>query len=130
MRKVSLLTAILLMCAAWALAQNTPTSGSSGTAQAGDSSANATTIEGCLSGSSGSYTLTDASGKTYQLQGDTSKLSDEVGHQVRIHGSEASASTGSSGAAGSSGSTSASASSGTQFNVTSVKKVADTCSNK
>lgn len=126
MKRLSLLTAILLLSAAWAVAQSTPPSGSSGSAQAGNSSASS--IEGCLAGSAGNYTLTDASGKTYQLQGDTSKLSDEVGHQVRIHGTEASAGMGASG--GAAGSSSASSSSGTPFNVTSVKKVADTCSNK
>src|SRR5262249_37852319 len=59
-------------------------------------------IEGCLAGSAGNFTLTDTAGKTWQLAGDTSKLSDHVGHQVRITGSEAG------GAAGSAGSPSGS----------------------
>lgn len=132
MRKVSLFTAVLFLSAAWALAQTTPSSSSSSSAQAGTStSSNETMIEGCLSGSAGSYTLTDSSGKIYQLQGDTSKLSDEVGHQVRVHGSEASSASGTTGNAGSSaGNSAAGTSGGTNFNVTSVKKVADTCSNK
>src|SRR5712672_2776143 len=46
----------------------------------------ANSIEGCLSGSAGNWTLTDQSGKTWQLAGDTSKLSEHVGHQVRIVG--------------------------------------------
>jgi hypothetical protein len=45
-------------------------------------------IEGCLAGASGSFTLTDSSGKTYQLAGDTAKLGEHVGHTVRISGSE------------------------------------------
>src|SRR5438270_13619355 len=51
------------------------------------SSDSSNSIEGCLSGSAGNWTLTDQSGKTWQLAGDTSKLSDHVGHQVRITGS-------------------------------------------
>lgn len=49
------------------------------------------TIEGCLAGSSGNFTLTDSSGKTYQLAGDTTKLSEHVGHTIRISGSQKSA---------------------------------------
>jgi hypothetical protein len=50
--------------------------------------------------------LTDQSGKTWQLAGDTSKLSDHVGHQVRIMGTDnsGSASGSSSGSMGSSAS--------------------------
>ena len=43
-------------------------------------------MEGCLLGANGSYTLTDAAGTAYQLQGDTSKLSKHVGHEVQITG--------------------------------------------
>jgi hypothetical protein len=73
------------------------------------------TIEGCVHGSSGSFTLTDTSGKLYQLTGDTGKLGDHVGHQVRITGSAESASA-----------------SGTEaaqptFTVKKVKMIASTC---
>src|SRR5262249_42188599 len=59
-------------------------------------------VEGCVSGSAGNYTLTDASGKTYQLAGDTSKLADHVGHQVRVTGDDGGGASGaaSSGATG------------------------------
>jgi hypothetical protein len=69
---------------------STTTTTSQTTQTSSSSDANAQTIEGCLSGSAGNFTLTDQSGKTYQLAGDTSKLSDHVGHQVRITGSEGS----------------------------------------
>src|SRR6185503_18835522 len=72
------------------------------------SSASGNSIEGCLSGSAGNWTLTDQSGKTYQLSGDTSKLSDHVGHQIRVTGTDnsSSASNSSSGSMGSSPSSS------------------------
>jgi hypothetical protein len=130
MRKLFLLSAFVLLLSAWVVAQATAPMGGSSQSS---SNANETSITGCLSGSGGSYTLTDASGKTYQLQGDTSKLSDEVGHQVRVKGSEASASAaGSPGTSPSSGSSasssSAGSSAGVQFNVSSVKKISDSCS--
>jgi uncharacterized protein DUF5818 len=77
-------------------------------------------VEGCLQGSDGNFTLTDSSGTTYQLAGDTSKLTEHVGHEVRIKGSTSGA--GSSGAG-------ASASAGGQQTLTveSVKHVAKTC---
>jgi hypothetical protein len=85
--------------------------------QTGKDAANAATgnVEGCVGGSAGSYTLTDSSGKTYQLSGDTSGLSDHVGHDVKVSGSMAAAS-----AAG-----------GTPtINVKKVKMVSATCPNK
>jgi hypothetical protein len=77
--------------------------------------------------------LTDQSGKTWQLSGDTSKLSDHVGHQVRISGTDNSSSASSSGSAGtspSSSATGAGASSGSQptFTVQKVKMISSTCS--
>lgn len=131
MRKLFLLSAFVLLLSAWVVAQATSPMGSS--APQSSSNANETSITGCLSGSGGSYTLTDASGKTYQLTGDTSKLSDEVGHQVRVKGGEASASAGagSPGTTPPSGSSASSSSGGSsagmQFNVSSVKKIADSC---
>ena len=138
MRKASLITAILLLSAVWAVAQTSPSSSSpsttpdtssqqstspsstspsstspSSTSPSSTSSGQSTTpdtsstttqttttqttqtssdngnsIEGCLSGSAGNWSLTDQSGKTWQLAGDTSKLSDHVGHQVRITGTD------------------------------------------
>jgi hypothetical protein len=93
-----------------------------------------TSIEGCLSGSAGNWTLTDQSGKTYSLAGDTSKLSDHVGHQVRIMGTDnsgsASSSGSASGASSPSGASGASSAGGSQstFTVKKVKMISSTCS--
>lgn len=126
MRKIMLLS-VLLLGASWAVAQNsaapgqndpqnTPTQSGSTHAMAG-----AHTVEGCLSGSNGKYTLTDKEGKTYDLTGDTSKLADHVGHEVKITGTEGS---------GSASSTSSQmGSSGASLEVSSVKHVSKTCKN-
>jgi len=151
MRKMFSLTAVLLLSSACMLAQNAAAqAGSSNSSQTGSNANNEVTIEGCLSGSAGNYTLTDNSGKSYQLQGETSKLSDQVGHQVQIKGTKtasvsattpsgdtASATTDSSGSNASSStaskpSDSASNPSGTasaaiQFNVSGVEKLSDSC---
>lgn len=146
MTKSVLLMLTFLCCSAWMLAQSTPQSGSSpestnpssqtGSATSGgqtgsDAQSSAMsgseTIQGCLMGSSGSYTLTDSSGNQYQLEGNTAKLATHVNKQVEIRGSEASA--GSSATA-----TGASAASGTgaakMFKVRSVKKISDSCASK
>ncbi|MGB8130296.1 MAG: hypothetical protein WCG81_10935, partial [Candidatus Angelobacter sp.] len=87
------------------------------------------------------WTLTDQSGKTWQLAGDTSKLSDHVGHQIRVTGTDnsSSASNSGSGSMGSSPSSSSSGSSATgagssasgsqsTFTVKKVKMISSTCS--
>ena len=113
MRQVLLCVSILLLGLTWGFAQ---TSGSSettpsGSGQSGSSSqmghsgsGGHMTVEGCLSGSSGSYTLTDKQGNTYQLTGDTAKLSDHVGHEVKVMGTESGAGASASAGAGSSSS--------------------------
>lgn len=155
----------LLLCGALAIAQDTaPTSGAADT-----SSATSNTVQGCLSGTSGNYMLTDATGATYQLQGDESQLANNVNKEIEVTGtlgSSASASAtnspdatpGSTTAGQSTGSTtnpnpdsaapgnapagntpsgtasaetgsgaSATASVGKTLSVTSVRKVADSC---
>jgi hypothetical protein len=54
--------------------------------QTSDQSMSSKTVEGCLQGSNGSYTLMAKDGTMYQLSGDTSKLADHVGHEVQITG--------------------------------------------
>jgi hypothetical protein len=154
MRKLYLITSILLLSSVWLVAQTSPSSPGSATQQPStdQSSPSATSpsqasptqstapdttqtstsnssIEGCLSGSSGNYTLTDTAGKAWQLSGDTSKLTEHVGHQVRITGSEASGSSSGAGAAGSSASAGASGSAGSQstFTVQKVKMISSSC---
>ncbi len=90
MSKTLMLALALLFSAAWLQAQEQyPQTGSS---QKGATATGQTTVEGCLQGSDGNYTLTDNSGTVYQLQGDTSKLSAHVGHEVQITGTTSGAS--------------------------------------
>src|SRR5215469_307211 len=132
MRKLLVLS-VLLQGAVWVAAQTSSSSPSSSPAQpstspgqsstsstpssssqsstsqsTSSSSTSETKVEGCLSGSNGSYTLAAKDGTTYQLSGDTSKLSEHVGHDVQITGTtQASSSSGSSSSGASSGQTSA-----------------------
>lgn len=92
------------------------------------------TVEGCLGGAAGNFTIIDKSGTTYQLQipagADTSKLNSHIGEEVRVTGTMANAkqpgdtsaasSTSASGAAGASGSQPSIA-------VTKIDKVGDKC---
>ena len=80
------------------------------------------TVEGCLSGSNGNFTLTDKNGTSYQLTGDTAKLSDHVGHEIKVTGSSGSPT----GAESSTGAASGAAG-GQTLQVTSVKHVSKTC---
>src|SRR6266571_3560620 len=84
MARTFVLAISLLASAAWLQAQSQyPQTGSS---QKGATASGQTTVEGCLQGSDGNYTLTDNSGTMYQLKGDTSKLSAHVGHEIPITG--------------------------------------------
>jgi hypothetical protein len=136
MRKMVVL-AFFLLCAAWAFAQTSPSQSSSPgssqdqsatSSQSPATSGDMVTVKGCVSGSAGNYTLTDDSGNAWQLSGDTSKLSEHVGHTVQIKGTTSGGSSGASGAAGSTSGTS-SASGGQTLNVSSVKHISTTCSN-
>jgi uncharacterized protein DUF5818 len=125
-----LLAVTLILSTTWLLAQDTSSQTSpSSSAQAGSptsGSSGQTSVEGCLQGSNGSFTLTDKSGTTYQLQGDTSKLADHVGHEVQITGTTSAGSSGtdSSGTSASAGGSSA----GSQtLTVDKVKHVSKTC---
>lgn len=122
--KRSCLMAATLLVSLWVFAQGgsppgqQPSTQTSSEATAGDRTGQ--TIEGCLAGSGGSFTLTESSGKTYQLAGDTAKLGEHVGHMLRISGSEKNA-----GADPSGGSSSASAQ--PTFTVQKVKMVSASC---
>jgi hypothetical protein len=129
MRRLLLLISVLLLGVSWAAAQNPGGAGQTGsqtssaqTSASQSDSSGAQTIEGCLSGANGKYTLTDQQGKSYDLSGDTSKLANHVGHEVKITG------TVSSGSASSTGSQMGS-SSGQSLEVTSMKHVSKTCKN-
>ena len=121
MARTFLLAISLLASAAWLQAQSQyPQTGSS---QTGASGSGQTTVQGCLQGSDGNYTLTDKSGTTYQLQGDTSKLSAHVGHEVQITGSTTSASSATSPTTG----TPAGATPQPTLTVQNMKHIAKTC---
>ena len=136
-----LLLAVLALGATWTMAQNSqtqsPTSGQTAQTQSQPSTNDQTgthgdmsptsagadkSVEGCLSGSDGNYTLTDKSGTSYQLTGDTSKLAEHVGHEVKITGSMASSSASSGGMAGET------AGGKNTLQVSSVKHISKTCS--
>lgn len=127
MQRLWLLGTVLLLGTCWAVAQDSTPAGQSDSTQstpAQSSSgqmASSQTIEGCLSGANGKYTLTDQQGTSYDLTGNTAKLADHVGHEVKITGV---ASSGSSGTAASSDS-----SSGQTLQVNSFKHVSKTCKN-
>ena len=124
-----LLFSVLLLGATWAAAQNYPSQTSStSSSQTTPTSAGAeTTVQGCLSGSDGNYMLTDKQGNTFQLTGDTAKLSEHVGHEVKVTGTASSASESpSSGKAGEEKEGEASGSS-RQLEVASVKHISKTC---
>jgi hypothetical protein len=159
MRKAMLLSAAITLCAGLALAQDTPSNGAatSTTTQTTTTDQNAgnNNIQGCLTGTTGNYMLTDAAGVSYRVQGDESQLSSNVNKQVEVMGtvgSSASASASNnpdtnapnsssasgqpnqggnpdaSGAGGASTGTSATATASKTLNATSVKAVGDSCS--
>src|SRR6266576_1935983 len=131
MTRALMLAAVLLLSAVWVQAQQdpqaSPSTAASSQANAGQAdSGSATTVQGCLQGSSGNFTLTDKSGTTYQLSGDTSKLTEHVGHEVQIKGTTSGSRT----SAGSSSSTPSGAPSGgaqSTLTIKEVKHVSKTC---
>ncbi len=88
MTRTFLLGLILLASAAWVQAQSQYPQTDSRQSEA--TASGHTTVQGCLQGSGGNYTVTDKNGTTYQLQGDTSKLSAHVGHEVQVTGNDGS----------------------------------------
>jgi hypothetical protein len=128
MRKTLLLTLILLVFAAWAVAQQGTASPSAPTnpqpSQQAVPGENVTV--GCLGGSGGNFTVTDKAGTTHQLQlppnADTAKLNQHVGEEVRVTGTNSPASSSAAGSAPSAG-----ASSEPSIKVTRMEKIADTC---
>ena len=87
MIKVLMLASVLLLSTAWLQAQNPPPAGNPSDHP---TSAHASTVQGCLQGSAGNFTVTDNSGTTYVIQGDTSTIGEHVGHEVKITGTTSS----------------------------------------
>jgi len=122
MTRTFLLGLILLASAAWVQAQSQYPQTDSRQSEA--TASGHTTVQGCLQGSGGNYTVTDKNGTTYQLQGDTSKLSAHVGHEVQVTGTTAAA------ASTTANPTTGTATSGTQqsmLTVEKVKHISETC---
>jgi len=110
MKRTLSLLAWLLLAAGLAVAQDTTSNGANGSQNprsdnaAGvaqyqnpdvttkSSSTTQTVIRGCLSGSSGNYTLTDQNGMQYQISGDDATLASMVGREVELTGTESQAS--------------------------------------
>ncbi len=121
MRQILILS-VLLLGGMWAAAQ---TSSQSYPSSSGQTSSHASTsstgshktVEGCLSESNGKYMLKDKQGMTYELSGDTSKLAEHVGHEVKVTGSESAES----------GTATSSMSHEKMIEVTSVKHVSKSC---
>ena len=124
-----LLFSALLLGTCWAAEQDYPSQANPGQSP-GQATTSATgtetTVQGCLSSSNGNYTLTDSSGKSFQLTGDTAKLSEHIGHEVKITGTASSASTSPSGGAAS-GKMGQTGSSQQAIEVSSVKHISKTC---
>ena len=120
MTKILMMVCTLLLSAAWLQAQ----SEHAGNPSDKPTSAHASTVEGCLQGSNGTFTLTDESGVTYQIQGDTSTLDEHVGHEVQITGTTQTASSDSTQETGSASSAGAQQS---IIQLQDVKHVSKTC---
>lgn len=130
MRKSFLITAVLLALSAWMLGQSTsqqpdaqqqsqqPNDQQQKAPAAADH--HAQTLQGCITKAATGYTLTDNSGKTYQLEGDDSQLASGEGHWDRVTGTKGSHAEGSTAAAGAP----------TTFTVTKVRVVQTTCPTK
>jgi hypothetical protein len=112
-----ILLSVLLLGVSWAAAQNYPSEGKSG------STSGQQTVQGCLSSNGGTYTLTSKDGKNFQLTGDTARLSEHVGHEVKVTGTLSSESA-------SPSSTSGRTAEEPKLEVTSVKHVSKSCGGK
>lgn len=125
MQRLLLLGSLLLLGASWAVAQDSTPAGQNDSTQSTPTQSNSSamagsqTVEGCLSGTNGKYTLTDDQGTSYDLTGDTSKLANHVGHEVKITGTTS----------GADSTATSSGSSGHSLQVSSFKHVSKTCKN-
>ncbi len=128
MKRLLLLAGLVLLGTSLAMAQSMPQQQSD---QTGSASAASGTIKGCLSGSNGSYMLTqDETGASFRLVGKDDKLKSHVGHEVMVTGQVMSASSAGT-TAEAQGDTAAAASSsgagGNAMQVSDVKMVSKHC---
>jgi len=91
MKRIFLLLGLSMLAGAMALAQDAPTSSPSkqnGQTRTQSSSRSTNIIRGCLSGSTGNYTVTDRNGMQYTVNGDDATLRSMVGREVEVTISE------------------------------------------
>src|SRR5882762_5494951 len=87
MRYLQLL-AVLLLAMVWGVAQNYPSqTNSTQASQANPVNAGGEqSVQGCLSGADGNYTLMVKNGTSFKLAGDTAKLAEHIGHEIKVTG--------------------------------------------
>ena len=128
MRYLQLL-AVLLLSIVWGVAQDYPSQTSSApTSQTTPVNAGGEqSVQGCLSGADGNYTLMAKNGTSFRLAGDTAKLAEHIGHEIKVTGTMSSRSTSpnTDTSAGTTGQSTSS--SGGEIQVTAVKHIAKTC---
>lgn len=123
MKRAALFSAVILLLLAVRLSA---LQGSQG-GKAGQSASTQQTIRGCLSGSGSLFTLTDDSGRAWELEASTDTLNmlkERVGNEVAITGTPSSA--GDSAASSTAGSTTSPPNRST-LHVSSLQYLADTC---
>jgi hypothetical protein len=81
MKTFALLLSVLVLTMACGIAQDAANSGNENSTPGYK-----TTVEGCLDGAIGDYTLTDYNGGSYKLSGDTEQFKAHVGETVRLAG--------------------------------------------
>lgn len=118
---------LLMLGSTFVLAQSTqnpttPTESTESQVHSGAASNRDMTVKGCLSESDGNFTLTDAHGTPYQLVGDTSKLSEHVGHEVKVTGGVKTPNAGTEGSSGTSQNPSSQ-----PISITTVKAMSKSC---
>jgi hypothetical protein len=93
MNKLFVLASSLLLAGTLAASQDTACSGAKPRAQDPKSQVSSqsstpqnTLIRGCLSGSTGNFTLTDQNGMQYELMGRGAALQSKVGHEIEVTG--------------------------------------------
>ena len=84
MRKLLVAVAGLLLALGVAWAQQ-PSSSDSNATEPGDADSEVT-VQGCLGGTTGNFTLLGSDGMTYRLQGNNDELKKHVGHMVAVTG--------------------------------------------
>src|SRR5215831_10602340 len=85
MRKVLLITAVLVLALGVVYAQQQPATSDTNT-NTPSNAGSQITVQGCLGGTAGNFTLLGSDGTTYQLQGSDDQLKDHVGHTVAVTG--------------------------------------------